>query len=423
MRQLSVEALAHARTSGDDAALLDALRARQEANPGPHGRGERASAAAETITIAQRHGDARSEMWGRLWEVDTLVEQGRLGDAAGRLERLAEAARRVGGPVSAWLVDRCTACIAQGRGDLDAASAAGERAYERMRAIEPEAAFGAYLAISCAIAHHRPPDAGARALASAPFSAPALFTHMRRTGRAFLLARGGLLDAATAEYELAGPPAGWAFPPFYVLPGLVVGGRTAAELGRDDDVRTLLARLEPFRGQHVVGGAGVVVYLGPVELHLGACSLRVGDVQTAIDDLTSAEIYAEHGGATSFVAEARHLLARALLARDEPGDAARAAGLAHSSARTIRALGLDALADASTLLLERVEASVPSLVLTDREQEVAMLVSRGLTNRQIAERLVISTRTAQNHVQNILTKLGFSSRSQIASWKAARRNE
>jgi DNA-binding NarL/FixJ family response regulator len=56
--------------------------------------------------------------------------------------------------------------------------------------------------------------------------------------------------------------------------------------------------------------------------------------------------------------------------------------------------------------------------LSARELEVARLVADGLTNRQIAERLVISERTAQNHVQHILTKLGFTSRSQIAAWSA-----
>ena len=56
--------------------------------------------------------------------------------------------------------------------------------------------------------------------------------------------------------------------------------------------------------------------------------------------------------------------------------------------------------------------------LSPREVEVAKLVAEGLTNRQIADRLVISERTAQNHVQHILTKLGFSTRSQIAAWTA-----
>jgi non-specific serine/threonine protein kinase len=54
--------------------------------------------------------------------------------------------------------------------------------------------------------------------------------------------------------------------------------------------------------------------------------------------------------------------------------------------------------------------------LSAREQEVAVLLARGLSNRQIAEELVISSRTASTHVAHILNKLGFSNRAQIAAW-------
>jgi predicted ATPase/DNA-binding CsgD family transcriptional regulator len=58
--------------------------------------------------------------------------------------------------------------------------------------------------------------------------------------------------------------------------------------------------------------------------------------------------------------------------------------------------------------------------LSDREYQVAGLVAQGLTNKEIALRLVISRRTAESHVVHILDKLGFSSRSQIAAWLANR---
>lgn len=56
--------------------------------------------------------------------------------------------------------------------------------------------------------------------------------------------------------------------------------------------------------------------------------------------------------------------------------------------------------------------------LSRREREVAKLVADGLTNRQIGERLFISERTAEGHVEQIRNKLGFTSRSQIAAWVA-----
>lgn len=58
--------------------------------------------------------------------------------------------------------------------------------------------------------------------------------------------------------------------------------------------------------------------------------------------------------------------------------------------------------------------------LTPRELEVAQLVAEGLSNRAIADRLVISHRTVDGHVERILAKLEFTSRTQVATWAAAR---
>ena len=59
--------------------------------------------------------------------------------------------------------------------------------------------------------------------------------------------------------------------------------------------------------------------------------------------------------------------------------------------------------------------------LTPREREVAVLIARGLTNRQIADTLIISERTAVKHVEHILAKLQMRSRAQVASWATAQR--
>ena len=53
--------------------------------------------------------------------------------------------------------------------------------------------------------------------------------------------------------------------------------------------------------------------------------------------------------------------------------------------------------------------------LTRREKEIAALVARGFTSRQIASKLVLSERTVDNHVANILKKLSLHSREQIAA--------
>jgi predicted ATPase/DNA-binding CsgD family transcriptional regulator len=88
------------------------------------------------------------------------------------------------------------------------------------------------------------------------------------------------------------------------------------------------------------------------------------------------------------------------------------------------------LADAIALALEEVvpartkpATSQGSTGLTRRELEIAELVAQGMSNKDIAGRLVISTRTVEAHVEHILTKLAFTSRSQIAAWMADRTAE
>jgi predicted ATPase/DNA-binding CsgD family transcriptional regulator len=56
--------------------------------------------------------------------------------------------------------------------------------------------------------------------------------------------------------------------------------------------------------------------------------------------------------------------------------------------------------------------------LTRRQREIAELVARGMTNKEIAATLVLSGRTVEGHVENILVKLGLTSRTQVASWLA-----
>src|SRR5262245_20614206 len=61
--------------------------------------------------------------------------------------------------------------------------------------------------------------------------------------------------------------------------------------------------------------------------------------------------------------------------------------------------------------------------LTARELQVARLIAAGRSNKEIAAELVISQRTAENHVEHILAKLGCTSRVQVAAWAAASQPE
>jgi DNA-binding NarL/FixJ family response regulator len=58
--------------------------------------------------------------------------------------------------------------------------------------------------------------------------------------------------------------------------------------------------------------------------------------------------------------------------------------------------------------------------LTPRERQIVALIAKGRSNKAIASELFISPATAARHVANILAKLGFSSRAEVAAWARER---
>ncbi len=396
--ELSREALLLARDSGDDRALAEALHARQEACPGPSGRAERLGLATEMIDLAQRTRSPRGTMWGSLWRIQALIENGELVAAQEELPALALACDRVGGQVPRWHLEVVTACLAQAQGRFAEAREVGRRAYDRMLVIEREPASGAYFALQCGLACHLGPTEDGLALARHFHDPPPRFRLMSKLTRSYLLLRAGFREEALEWFRRAGPVAEWDLPAFFVVAGLVDAVLVTSGLGLRDDLAQILPRLEVFRGAHAAGNG--VAYMGPVSLALGRGYLALGAFEDAVLELSTAVDEASAAGAPAFAAEARWHLAAALRALGKDADAVQ-----RSADRDIRTLGMTAFTVTE---------------LSSREHEVASLVTEGLTNRQIARRLVISERTAQNHVQHILTKLGFSTRSQIAAWMSTR---
>jgi DNA-binding CsgD family transcriptional regulator len=100
------------------------------------------------------------------------------------------------------------------------------------------------------------------------------------------------------------------------------------------------------------------------------------------------------------------------------------------AARLVEELARQAPARAAQQFRERARASFPGQVriddpdtLTARERDVAAQVALGRTNREIADALYLSERTVETHVRNILGKLEFTSRAQIAVWVVEQRQQ
>lgn len=255
-----------------------------------------------------------------------------------------------------------------------------------------------------------PPAPGFQTLVIAPYD------FFGTVGLAAHLAEVGRLSEAAALYRSLGPVADWAPTPHAALFAYTYGIVVATALDASDDVAGLRLKLDPYRGHHVVSGAGQVGYFGPVELWLGAAAAHLDLLDIAVADLEQAVKACAVSGAAGFRVEAQWRLAAVLARRARAGDPPRARSLAADASKQATLFGMVAIAATASGIVDQLDAAPSSEPLTPREREVAELVGQGLTNREIAERLYLSERTAQNHVQKILTKLQLPNRSQIAVW-------
>jgi DNA-binding NarL/FixJ family response regulator len=111
--------------------------------------------------------------------------------------------------------------------------------------------------------------------------------------------------------------------------------------------------------------------------------------------------------------------ARALLARDRPGDRAQARVLLGEVVATARELGIHGLGERANALLKELAApAAPAWPagLTGREVEVLRLIAAGHSNRAIAQALYISPNTVLHHVSSIFTKTGVANRAEAAAY-------
>ena len=151
-----------------------------------------------------------------------------------------------------------------------------------------------------------------------------------------------------------------------------------------------------------------------MDLHLGRLALLRGELDAADRHLVAALSSSRSMHALAFVAQSHLELARLRRLQSREAEAAE-----HVSAALVlgRRLGLSPLIRQAETLTGAPDRPGP---LSPRELEIAGLVAGGLSNRAIAERLVISERTVENHVSRILHKTGHTSRAGVAAWFVSR---
>ena len=122
-------------------------------------------------------------------------------------------------------------------------------------------------------------------------------------------------------------------------------------------------------------------------------------------------------GAQPFVALAELALARSLIRRGGSGDRTQALGLIERCRVTARRLNMAPTVEAAANLAAEINGlGAGPAGLTAREREIAAFLASGKSNREIAEELVLSERTIETHVHNLLPKLGLQNRTQVAAW-------
>ncbi|WP_232667756.1 ATP-binding protein [Pseudonocardia sp. TRM90224] len=411
----SEQALAMAERVADDAALITALRARQLARSTPDGNSERIVLGRRMIELGSRNNDRDAVFWGRVWRFEALVQSGRLDGTKEDLVALDTLLEQLRQPLHRWHLQRAQCVVRAARGRF---AAARRMALDSLDAPsgEPTMAdtmtvMGPLLEIAMLTGDtgFDPwpylPKPDARSGGTQPYGHRLAEWH---------LAFGRIADAEELYDRL--PAAASPAAPFIALVVTASAGAVAAELGDVDGARRAYRELLPHKHLHVASGAGVSITRGSVHHFLGRTAAATGDVPQAIDHFAAACTANDAAGLTPYACGSRLHLAELLAVRNRAGDRDRAATVLAECTAEARRLGMRPVTTAAADLAGRLDDAGELGRLSARQLEVAELVASGLTNRQIADKLHVSVRTAENHVRNIMTTLGFRTRSQIATW-------
>ena len=164
----------------------------------------------------------------------------------------------------------------------------------------------------------------------------------------------------------------------------------------------------------------------------GQALVALGRIEEAVPEFQGAQIVAKKQGQRPMLWRLHADLGNAYRMRSRRSDAEREFSSARMIIQDLAAtLPEGELGDhfvkqalvaipAAPVITSRKAAQKEFSGLTEREREVAVLIAQGKSNREIAEMLVVTVRTVEAHITRILDKLGFKSRTEIATWAVAK---
>jgi len=398
-----------AEASGDVRAVVDALHATHSVSAGPRNAVRRLEIADRAERLC-READLEDDLaWPLAWRVDAFFQLGQRPALDNAIERLEEFADRRKDALAKWRAIMARAALAQHEARFDEAIELGTEALDLATRGGHQAADFVFriLDYSCRL------KTGGELvldLIRGQGAGPDAF----RIFWAMMAADTGDAERAAALFESA-------LPALEEIDGSDLQVQThmafavaAWSLDRADAAPAIYAALEPFADELSVSSSGQAVSGGSVSRYLGQMAVLMSDWDRVEIDFARAMRRNLETGARGEVADTRFDWATGLLRRGLARDRDRASAMLEAAERGARELGMEPLrrraADAVAALRARRSP------LTDREMEVAALVADGLTNKEVATLLHLSVRTAENHVLNVMNKLGLDNRAQVAAW-------
>jgi DNA-binding CsgD family transcriptional regulator len=394
---------------GDVRAVVDALHATHSVSAGPRN-------AARRLEIADRverlclEADLEDDLAGPLcWRVDHYFQVGERPALDNAIERLEEFADRRKDALAKWRGIMARAALAHHEARFDEAIELGTEALDLATRGGHQAAefFFRILDYSCRL------KTGGELMADLirnQGAGPDVF----RIFWAMVAADTGDAERAAALFESALPVLAEIEGSDLQVQTHMAFAVAAWSLDRADAAPAIYAALEPFAEELSVSSSGQAVSGGSVSRYLGQMAVLMSDWDRVEIDFARALRRNLETGARGEVADTRFDWATGLLRRGLARDRERASALLEAAERGASELGMEPLRRRAADAVAALKAGRSPL--TDREMEVAALVAEGLTNKEVATRLHLSVRTAENHVLNVMNKLGLDNRAQVAAW-------
>lgn len=402
---LSREALAAAERAAEPVAMAEAMHARHRLITGPDGVAERLALGTRLRDLSGQPGDA---LWGHLWRLNAAFEVGTMAAVDSEIASLATLVDRYGWPLSRWHLLRAQASRQLLAGHLAEAEALTVRARDAIAGTQDETAGALFYSFMAGLARLTG-RFGRHGVEEAADAAPPWPVVMAGLAHYFLVA--GDLDRATSCYRLVRPHVPSLRKDVAFLVVLQGVAEVAVAMGDLAAAEECYERLLPYGTMYINVIQGCA---GSASRPLGILAAALGRAEDADRHFTDAVAMERRIGALPFLALAQLEHAKLLASQGARGGE-RARELLEPCMRTARRLGMAPTLAAASGLADRLTIGPP---LTRREREIAGLIADGLSNRQIAERFVLSERTVETHVRSMLAKLQLGNRTHVAAWVA-----